>query len=487
MADRIAAAPGVSAPANRLEPDAINVAQDTLIGLASTGPAVSVGFALAALAAAAAYAGAIVLLLTAIPMLVIANAYRRLNLWNANCGASFEWVGRAINPYLGFFTGWLMIAGTLIGTISPVVVIGPNVLAVFGQSATSTWPNVIIATAIALVMMIIAVVGIRMTARTQVGIGVIEYSILIVFAIWGLVYVLGHHAGTYAITSSWFTFHGIGGKGSLAAGFLIAVFMYTGWDGTLYVNEEVKHRRVNPGRAAVMAVCIVAVIFIVTQIGLQGVTSPKKLQANSSNALTFVGTVLGGNAGGKALAVALALSVIAATGTGIVLTARIVYGMASHRALPGFLSNVSPRFSTPVVATVLAGVVLIALTWVNLLTSSVQDAFGNVLNETGLLYAAFYMLTALAAIVYYRRRVVSSFWNLITLGILPLGAIVFLGWVIVKFMQGSSSAENWSLGGVAALGIVLMLVGRFVLKSPFFQIQRESDPEPASTGRGRHS
>ena len=44
-------------------------------------------------------------------MLIIANAYRRLNLWNANCGASFEWVGRAISPYLGFMTGWLMIAG----------------------------------------------------------------------------------------------------------------------------------------------------------------------------------------------------------------------------------------------------------------------------------------------------------------------------------------------------------------------------------------
>jgi hypothetical protein len=32
------------------------------------------------------------LILTAIPMLIIANAYRRLNLWKANTGASFEWV-----------------------------------------------------------------------------------------------------------------------------------------------------------------------------------------------------------------------------------------------------------------------------------------------------------------------------------------------------------------------------------------------------------
>jgi amino acid transporter len=65
---------------------------------------------------------------------MLSRAYRRLNMWNARCGASFEWVGRAISPYLGFLTGWLMIAGTLVGSISGVVVLAPSVLAIFGSS-----------------------------------------------------------------------------------------------------------------------------------------------------------------------------------------------------------------------------------------------------------------------------------------------------------------------------------------------------------------
>src|SRR5271166_3743489 len=81
--------------AARLEPDAIGVAQDTVIGMASSAPAATVGLSLAALAVATAYGSGPILILTAIPMLIIANSYRRLNLWNANCGASFEWVGRA--------------------------------------------------------------------------------------------------------------------------------------------------------------------------------------------------------------------------------------------------------------------------------------------------------------------------------------------------------------------------------------------------------
>ena len=84
--------------APRLEPDAINVVQDTVIGMASTAPGASAGLTLAALAATAAYASVPVILVTAVPMLIIANSYRRLNLWKANCGASFEWVGRAIDP-----------------------------------------------------------------------------------------------------------------------------------------------------------------------------------------------------------------------------------------------------------------------------------------------------------------------------------------------------------------------------------------------------
>jgi amino acid transporter len=470
-----------STPATRLEPNAISVVQDTLIGLADTAPTVSIGYSLVLLIAATAYGAPLTLLIVAIPMLIIANAYRRLNLWNANCGASFEWVGRAINPYLGFLTGWLMLAGTLFGTLTPITVLGPSVLAVFNQNATSTWPNIAIATALVVVMMIISIVGIRMTARTQVIIGVIEYVILLVFAVWGLTWVLGHHAGTMAITSSWFSLHGIGGKGSLVGGFLIAVFMYTGWDGTLYVNEEVKHRRENPGRAAMLAVAIAAILFIIAQIGLQGVTSYKNLNNNSASVLVYIGQLLSGSAhGGQIIAFALALSVIAATGAGIVLSARITYGIASYRALPGFLANVSRRFKTPAVATVVASVILLALGWIYLLTTSVQNAFGYVLDNTGILYATFYCITALSAMVYYRRRVVSSFRDAVTLGLLPLASIVFLAYVAIKSIMGAPAAQNYSLLGFLIAGIVLLFVARFVLRSTFFQTKRESwQPERA--------
>src|SRR5258708_329883 len=171
MTDRSAAAVTGAAPAPpaRLEPNAIGVAQDTVIGMASSAPAATVGLSLAALAVATADGGGPVLLLTAVLMLIIANAYRRCNMWNANCGASFEWVGRAINPYLGFLTGWLMIAAYIIGTVAEVLLLGPSVLAMFGSSSTSTGAYIGLGAAVGGVVLVISVAGDPGSGRSPVS------------------------------------------------------------------------------------------------------------------------------------------------------------------------------------------------------------------------------------------------------------------------------------------------------------------------------
>ncbi len=464
-------APPVPAIPARLEPDAIGVTQDTVIGLASSAPAATVGLTLAATAA---YGGGPVIVLCAVPMVVIANAYRRLNLWNANCGASFEWVGRAINPYLGFLTGWLMIAAYITGAVTGVVVLAPSVLAVTGANTTSTGANIAISTAVLLVMLVIAVAGIKLTARVQVTMAIAEYTILVGFAVAGLAWVLGHHPGTVPVTRGWFSLTGVNGKGDLAAGLVASVYIFSGWDGTFYVNEEVKHRRVNPGRAAVIAVGILTVLYTLSQVGLQGVVSPARLQANAPAALVYVAGAMGGGAAAKVMALSLALSVIAATGTSIVLPARIVYGMAGRRVLPPFLGNVSGRFSTPVAASLVVGAVITGPTIVYLLATSLQSAFNDVVNLSGQMFAVFYILTALAAVAYYRHRISSNVWDAILVGLLPLGGAAFLGWILYRYLQTAAAPQLWSFTGVIVAGLIMMAIARFGLRSPFFQTPRES-------------
>jgi amino acid transporter len=60
-----------------------------------------------------------------------------------------------------------------------------------------------------LIMLVIAIIGIKITARVQVSMATIEYLILIGLAIAGLVWVLSHHPGSVPITRGWFSVTGI--------------------------------------------------------------------------------------------------------------------------------------------------------------------------------------------------------------------------------------------------------------------------------------
>jgi amino acid transporter len=167
--------------------------------------------------------------------------------------------------------------------------------------------------------------------------------------------------------------------------------------------------------------------------------------------------------------------VIATTGVGIVLGARVIYGMASHRVLPPFLGNVNQRFSTPVAASLVVGVIILGGTWAYLLSTSLANAFNDAIAITALLYAAFYILTALAAIVYYWRRIFSNMMDGLIIGILPLAAAAFLCWLLVKSLLVASTPQIWSLVGIVGAGVILMLIARFVLKPQFFHLRRETE------------
>jgi uncharacterized membrane protein len=104
----------------------------------------------------------------------------------------------------------------------------------------------------------------------------------------------------------------------------------------------------------------------------------------------------------------------------------------------------------------------------------VQSAFSYVLNNTGILYATFYCVTAISAVVYYRRRVMSNWKDAVTIGILPVAAVVFLAWIAIKSILAAPAAQNYSLLGFVVIGAILLFVARFVLRSPFFKIKREN-------------
>src|ERR1700749_2557731 len=70
-----------------------------------------------------------------LPMLAIAAAFRRLNRWRVNCGATYAWGGRSRRTS-GSSWGGSRSWRTWWGLVSISVPIGPNVVSLFGNSSS---------------------------------------------------------------------------------------------------------------------------------------------------------------------------------------------------------------------------------------------------------------------------------------------------------------------------------------------------------------
>ena len=168
---------------NRLARNALGLAGNIGIALGSSASTASVALTLAAIVAASSFASSIAILICGLPMLAIAAAFLRLNRWRVNCGATYAWGGRAISPYFGFATGWIIILAYVVGVVSILLPIGPYIVSLIGNSNSRAGEAIVGFAAVALAT-VIAYLGIRLTAWTQWVLIAIEYTGVGILAIW---------------------------------------------------------------------------------------------------------------------------------------------------------------------------------------------------------------------------------------------------------------------------------------------------------------
>jgi amino acid transporter len=470
---RVGIGAGEAERTHELRPNAIGLLQSTVIAIASSAPGQAMAVSMAAIIVAGAYGGGAAVVYTTIPMLAIAFSYYRLNLWEQNCGASYVWVGRSINPYVGFMVGWIMLAGWMLATVSDILPFGPNILSVFGADPNSHLGTAISATFMGVAITLLSVLGIKITARFQMTIAVIEYVILLVFCGIGIYAVfIAHWAGTVHPTLAWLSPSGVGGKGSLIAGALIAVYLFTGWDVAIYLNEETEEKERKPGLAAILSVVILGLFYTLLVVALQGVASMAKVNANAATVMPFMARTLVGTPWDKVMAFAITLSIIGTTQAFLVGTARIAYAMGTDKLLPQKFGTVHSGFRTPVFATVVFGSLTVIATWLYVYSSSVSGAFDTILTSVGVLFALFYAFTGIATTWFYRALLSRSIRDVVLVGFLPTGGALALLYIGVKSLLGFTGPALWSMAAIAVVGILVMIVASVIYRSPFFLLRR---------------
>jgi amino acid transporter len=201
---------------------------------------------------------------------------------------------------------------------------------------------------------------------------------------------------------------------------------------------------------------------------------------------------------GKLLVLAVLSSALASAQTSILPAARMALSMAHAGAIPRRFGDIHWRHLSPGFSTLTMGVV--SIVWYVGLTMLSADVLSDSISALGLVIAFYYGLTGYACVVFYRREILRSAGNFVSMGVVPaLGALIMTALLLKAcFAPGEATTSQISVLGVGgpviigvaavATGFLLMIFAQMRMPA-FFRREREIAqlvvvPGPSASAKG---
>ncbi|MFC6935816.1 APC family permease [Actinomadura yumaensis] len=234
----------------------------------------------------------------------------------------------------------------------------------------------------------------------------------------------------------------------------IAVLSFLGFDGISTLSEEVRGggRRL-VGRATILALCLVAGLFVV-QTYVAALLVPGRESFPDGDATNSAFYDIAWIAGGGWLKVTVAVAAALATGIANSLvaqaaTSRLLFSMARDRKLPRFLAHVHPTRRTPERAILFVAAISLVL---GLFFTGQIDLLSSLVNF-GALFS--FLMLHVAVFVHFRLRNRSTRWHLHILA--PALGFLIIGSVLVN---ADTRAKIGGLAWLAVGAVVLVFYTR---------------------------
>jgi putrescine importer len=293
------------------------------------------------------------ILIAMIAMMLTAFSYGRMATAYPAAGSAYVYVGREINPHLGFLTGWAM---TLDYLVIPIIntIYGALTLARLFPGV----PYIVWAAMIATLTTYLNLRGVRSTARSNIVLLVVMSVVIVAFLILAVHYLV-HLYGVKAL----FSLHPFYDPGktdfsSIATATSLAALTYIGFDGVTTLSEEVHDPKRNILRATVL-VCFLTGVFSGIQVYLAQLVWPDfSTFPNIETAFMDVSRRVGGLALFDGMAFILVVASIGSGLAGQAGAARLLFGMGRDNALPRkIFGHIDPKHRVPTYNIWLIGVI----------------------------------------------------------------------------------------------------------------------------------
>jgi len=459
------------------------------IGMNSTAPAYSLAAVLAGIVVAVGLQAPASLIVSFIPMFLIAASFYYMNRADPDCGTTFTWVSRALGPWPGWIAGWAVcMTGVLvIGSLADVAAL--YTFGLFGLDGLAD--SVVAVTALAVLFIVftttLCVVGTEISANFQtvlsgfqIGGLTLLAGVALFKAITGDIPVGPVAIGDMSVPLSspsielnWFLPWDIPSTSALTAGLLVGVFIYWGWESSLSLNEENEDANAS-GRAGITATVLLVLTYLLITTALiayagTGVFASANAQGIESMVFDDLAKSILGSPLDKLVLIAVLTSALASTQTTILPGARTSLSMAFHGAIPKSFGSVSPRFFTPVFSTI--AIATLAIGWYVPLNLFSQGSLYDSLQALSLLIAFYYAINGLACFTFYRREILRpGIWIPLCMSLLAFGALALSIGGVTDYYDVAGPLANLTWLGLAAIAllVVALFAGAKAFKPALF-------------------
>lgn len=284
-------------------------------------------------------------LITILAVMFTAYSYTQMVKIYPVAGSAYTYVQRAINPHLGFLTGWVVLLDYILIPLVCYLTVGLYMNRFVPQVPVWVW---IVVSVVA--MTAINIIGIKSTSRFNTVIMVLQFAFTLVFIAVVVKFILGGGgAGTLISAENFYDPQDFSRDGLLGAAAIMAI-SFLGFDAVTTVAEEAIEPEKNIGRA-IFIICIGAGIVFVFIAYIAQVAWPDAWK-EMSDPMTGIFDLFEHMKTGYMATVFLIIDNCASLACALTATAavaRILYGMGRDGALPKrFFGYVNPKYQSPV-------------------------------------------------------------------------------------------------------------------------------------------
>src|SRR6266568_520979 len=296
---------------------------------------------------------ATIILIAMFAMMITAVSYGRMAALYPSAGSAYTYVGKGLNPHLGFLAGWAMILDYLLQPLINTVWISTAL----HERYLPQIPYIAWAALIAGIMTVLNLAGVKSSARAN-KVLLAVMSVVVAFFVWLAIRYLWHGQGWAGLLSTepfynpkTFNSHKILTATSFAA------LTYIGFDGVTTLAEDVENPKRNVLLATVL-VCVFTGVFGGLEVYLgQRVWPNWHTFPNLETAFMDICRRVGGPILFNAMGAILILAAFGSGLTGGLGAARLLFGMGRDNVLPRrIFGYLTPGSSTPVYNILIIGV-----------------------------------------------------------------------------------------------------------------------------------